>query len=366
LNAADAVHVGEHRPSICLVAELPPPTGGMAVQAERLGAALRSEGHRVRHIRTNALPQGSLLRRVPVIRGIVNLAMYLPSLLAGAMRSRVIHIFSNSGLSFALFSVPAIIAGRLMRKHVVVHYHGGAAPQFLANSGRLVVPLLRSANSLVVPSAYLARVFSSYGLSPLQIPNMVTPAGQRTTSEARPGPCILMARNLTPVYNVACGLRAFAQVAWRYSSAELIVAGDGPERGALDRLAQDLGVAERVKFLGNIGNDRLRTLMQRADVLLNTSRTDNQPVSIMEAFASGLPVVSTAVGGIPDLVTHEFNGLLAPDDDAQALAALIVRALQDVALRQQLVRNALASADQFTWPRIYPALVRAYGAAASQ
>ncbi len=272
MNVSNTVHRTEYRASICLVGELPPPTGGMAVQAERLGAALRSEGHRVLHVRTNILSHGSAVRRVPIIRGIVNFAMYLPSLLVGAMRCRVVHIFSNSGLSFALFSAPAIIAGRLMRKHVVVHYHGGAAPQFLQNFSQFVVPLLRSANALVVPSTYLVRVFANYGLRPMQIPNVILPVGALAIVEARPAPCILMARNLTPVYNVACGLRAFAQVAADCSTAELIVAGDGPERSALERLAQDLGVSGRVQFLGNINNDHLRTLMLQEEhylIILN-------------------------------------------------------------------------------------------------
>lgn len=363
MTAYGVAAAGSSRVSICLVGELPPPTGGMAIQAEMLGAALRSEGHRVRHVRTNALSQDSPLRQLPLIRGVVNFAMYLPLMLIGAMSCKVVHIFSNSGLSFFLFSAPAILTGRLLRKHVVVHYHGGAAPLFLASSGRLVVPLLKSASALVVPSGYLARVFSEHGLKPVQIPNMVAPAEPRVDHGLPPRPRILMARNLTPVYNVACGLRVFSKVLARFPEAELIVAGEGPERDALLRLAQELGAAGRVQFLGNIGNARLREWMLRSDVLLNTSRTDNQPVSIMEAFASGLVVVSTSVGGIPDLVRHEINGLLGPDDDAPALAALVLQALQDADLRQRLVRNARASAEQFFWPCIYPALVRTYGGA---
>lgn len=365
MTAAGVAHAGASRASICLVGELPPPTGGMAIQAEMLGAALSSEGHRVRHVRTNALSQGSPLRRLPFIRGIVNFAMYLPSLLFGAMSCRVVHIFSNSGLSFFLFSVPAIITGRLLRKHVVVHYHGGAAPSFLARSGQFALPLLRSAHALVVPSGYLARVFSEYGLKTVQIPNMITPAKPRLNNGSPPKPRLLMARNLTPVYNVACGLKVFSQVLARFPEAELVVAGEGPEREALLHLAQELGATGHIQFLGNISNDLLREWMLRSEILLNTSRTDNQPVSIMEAFASGLLVVSTSVGGIPDLVRHEINGLLGPDDDAPALAALVFRALQDADLRQRLVRNAKVCAEEFFWPRIYPALVRTYGGAAT-
>ena len=349
-----------HRPSVCLVAELPPPAGGMAVQAERLSGELRKEGHALRNVRTNALAHGSLVRRVPGLRGLVNWALFMPSLLASASRCRIVHIFSNSGLSFFLFSMPAILVGRLLSRRVVVHYHGGAAPEFLASSAKFVVPLLRLAQAIVVPSPFLARVFQRYGLSTVEIANLVTIAAPAPRIGSKATPRLLTARNLTPVYNLACALRTFARVRARLPGAELTIAGDGPERASLERLSQTLGVSGQVRFVGSIGNDQLRALMGESDVLLNTSRTDNQPVSIIEAFASDLPVVSTDVGGIPDLVTDGLEGLLAPDDDDAALAAAILRLLEDDELRLRLVANARQRALQFSWPRIYPALAATY------
>jgi glycosyltransferase involved in cell wall biosynthesis len=355
--------VSTHRralPCVCLVAELPPPVGGMAIQAARLGEALRLEGHSVRHVRTNALRHGSVLRRVPLLRGVVNLTLFIASLVRRVRGVDIIHVFAHSGLSFYLFAVPPIALGRLIGRHVVVHYHGGAAPQFLRNFHGSVVPWLRLAHVLLVPSAFLSRTFHCYGLRPIEIPNLVDPVvGQRRAPEPA-APRMLMARNLTPVYNIGCGLRAFREVLNRFPRATLTVAGDGPDRTGLQALAQKLDLGDRCQFVGSVDNGALRRMMLEADVLLNTSRTDNQPVSIVEAFSAGTIVVSTNVGGISDLVMHEADGLLAPDDDHLALASQVLRVLEDPSLARRLAERAIVRAVDFTWPRIYPTLTTAY------
>lgn len=347
-------------PSIALVAELPPPVGGMAIQAARLGEALRREGHVVRHVRTNALRHGSIVRRVPALRGVVNLVLFLATLVSGLRGVHVIHVFAHSGLSYFLFAVPPIALGRLLRRRVVVHYHGGAAPQFLRTAAPFVVPWLRLADVLLVPSGFLARAFQRHGLLPVEVANLVDPVvGQRRPPEPS-APRILMARNLTPVYNVACGLKAFREILKRFPRATLTVAGDGPDRTELEALARTLGLGDRCSFVGSVDNDALRRMMLEADLLLNASRTDNQPVSIVEAFSAGTIVVSTNVGGIPDLVTHDVDGLLAPDDDHLALAGEALRALSDPILARRLAASGAARATDFTWPRIYPTLAMAY------
>ena len=163
---------GEVRPAICLVAELPPPPGGMAVQAERLADGLRREGHAVVIVPTNALPHASPWRRIPWLRGLLNLALFLSRLRAGR-RADCVHVFSHSYLSFFLFTAPAVAIARLFGKRLVLHYHGGAAEAFLRRFGHLALPVLRAANRLVVPSRFLAEVFRRHGLESTEVPNIV-------------------------------------------------------------------------------------------------------------------------------------------------------------------------------------------------
>lgn len=128
----------------------------------------------------------------------------------------------------------------------------------------------------------------------------------------------------------------------------LTVCGDGPEAGALESLAGELGLGERVRFLGALDNDRVREEMAAADVFALPCRVDARgdrdgiPVVLMEAMALGLPVVAGDLPAIRELVAHEDTGLLAPPDDVQAFAGLLQRLARDPALLERLSRQGRA------------------------
>ena len=349
-------------PSICLVAELPPPTGGMAVQAERLGNSLRAEGHKVVNVRSNVLSYHSPLRRIKYLRGVVNLLMFLWQLCWGVPQAQVVHVFSTSNLSFFMFTLPPVMWGRLLNRRVVIHYHGGGAAEFLDRWSWLAMPVLRAAHALVVPSGFLVEVFARRGLVAHSIAN--TLAMERFNFSLREPLCarVLIARHLRPPYNVACGVRAFARIASQFDAARLTVAGAGVERDELERLCGQLGIADKVRFVGNVDNDRMLELFEESHIYLNSSQVDNQPVSILEAFACGLPVVSTAVGGIPFMVKHGEDGLLAPDNDDAALAEHMRCLLQDQAFASRLAEQGHRNVQEYTWPRVYPQLAALYRA----
>ncbi len=347
-------------PVICLVSELPPPPGGMAVQAEMLASCLRSEGHDVINVPTNALAHGSVWRRVPLLRGAINLSLFLSRLWPACFKANVVHIFSHSYLSFFLFTFPAVAAGKVMGKRVIIHYHGGSAGAFLKRWFWLARLALEIADMIVVPSGFLAAVFLRHHLRTYEIPNILAldnfPFRERSPLQ----PHVIMARHLEADYNVACGLRAFALLRQSYPHATLTIAGDGSKKTMLTSLCRELGIADGVTFTGNVENTKMKALYDRADIYLNSSRVDNQPVSILEAFACGLPVVSTAVGGIPYMTQHGEDAMLAPDDDAAQLAAHMVTLLQDNALSTRLIRQARQRVQEHSWGPIYSKLLGLY------
>lgn len=351
---------GAALPAICLVSELPPPPGGMAVQAEMLAAGLRDQGHTVVTLPTNTLAHGSAWRRLPLARGMINLSLFLSRLWPSCFKADVVHIFSHSYLSFFLFTFPAVAAGKVLGKRVIIHYHGGAAGEFMKRWFWLARLALESADTIVVSSSFLAAVFMRYRLVTYEIPNILLvddfPFRERSPLQPR----VIMARHLEPDYNIACGVRAFALLSQAYPEASLTVAGDGSEKAALVSLCRELGIEERVSFTGNVENQKMKSLYDRADIYLNASRVDNQPVSILEAFACGLPVVSTAVGGIPYLVRHGETGLLAPDDDAAQLAAHMTALLRDAGLSTRLIRQGREQIQGHRWHSIYNKLSRLY------
>lgn len=347
-------------PAIALVSEMAPPPGGMAVQAALLAAGLESAGHRVIPVRTNPLPHHSWLRAAPWLRGVVNTMLFLAHMAWRLPRAQCVHLFSHSYLSFFLFSAPTILYARLLGKRLLLHYHGGAAGDFLRRAGWLARPLLRLAHQRIVPSGFLETVFRAHGLTCIQIENIL-PVETFPFRERRPlRPVLLMARHLEPVYNCACGLRAFAEVRRAHAEARLLLAGEGSERHALMRLARELGVDDAVEFLGNVDGADMPRLFDRAEIYLNSSRVDNQPISLLEALACGLPVVSTAVGGIPWMVRHEHSALLASDDDASGLAACILRLLDDPQLAGNLIRHGRDEAARYTWKFVYNKLSPLY------
>jgi glycosyltransferase involved in cell wall biosynthesis len=132
----------------------------------------------------------------------------------------------------------------------------------------------------------------------------------------------------------------------------LVIAGTGPEEAALRALAAELGVADRVRFAGRLERDAMAALLRESDVAINPSRVDNMPNSVLEALASGLPVVSTRVGGVPHNVQDGTTALLIPPADPAAIAAAVGRLLDNPDLRVGLASRGLAEVQRYAWPRV--------------
>src|SRR5262249_6188638 len=146
-------------------------------------------------------------------------------------------------------------------------------------------------------------------------------------------------RNFEKHYGVDRVLSAFAIIQARIPDARLLIAGDGPERSNLQNLAHELTL-KNVEFLGRVEHERVVQLYDLADVFLNGSEIDNQPLSILEAFACGLPVVTTDAGGIPDMVIPEKTALVVKRGDYRHLAECALRLLDDSSLAQCIIAQA--------------------------
>jgi glycosyltransferase involved in cell wall biosynthesis len=142
-----------------------------------------------------------------------------------------------------------------------------------------------------------------------------------------------------------------------------VVLGGGPEEAQLKALATELKIAEAVTFTGYVDNRELPRYLSESTVFVNASNVDNMPISILEAFAAGLPVVSTEAGGIPHLVAHGISGLLVPLNDHGALAAAVGNVIEDPALAERLARAGRAAAEDFAWESVFPRLMAVYGKA---
>lgn len=351
---------------IGLVGPLPPPSGGMANQTLQLAGLLRADGFEVDLIQVNCATRPAWAERVRGLRAVCRLLPYLLRLWRGAGRADLFHVMANSGWSWHLYAAPAIWIGRLRGCPVVVNYRGGEADAFMNRSQAWVRPSLRRASAVIVPSGFLEWVFGKYGVATQVVPNIVNLERFSVAAGAprAPGPSVLVARNLEPLYDNETALRAFAIVAREHPGARLVVAGSGPLREALEQLARALGIGAAVTFTGRVDNAGMAALYRDADLMLNPSKVDNMPNSVLEALASGVPVVSTDVGGVPFMVEHGKTALLVPPQSPEAMAAAVLRLCAEPALAAALREAGLRYVQQYSWPNVRPRLLGVYGAAA--
>jgi glycosyltransferase involved in cell wall biosynthesis len=345
---------------IAMVAASARIVGGQGVQGQILTQKLREDGHDVRFVPIDPVFPRKVqrLRDVRYARTVVNQALYLPSLRA-LRQADVVHVFSASYWSFVLSPLPAMLAGRAFGRRVVLHYHSGEAQDHLDHWGALVHPGLRVPDEIVVPSPYLARVFAAHGYRARVIRNVVDTSQFAYRDRGRLAPRLLCARNLDAYYRVDTVLRAFALVRSRHPGATLTLAGHGREESRLRQLASELG-DQGIRFAGKVEPAAMPRLYDEADVFVNCSVVDNQPVSVLEAFAAGLPVVTTPAGGIPDMVRHEETGLLVPVEDPAATAHAVESLLADPMRASQLAAHARREVEDYTWPRVRDAWMAAY------
>ncbi len=142
--------------------------------------------------------------------------------------------------------------------------------------------------------------------------------------------------NFRPQKDHATLLRAFAEIAREYPRARLVLVGDGPTRPAAEGLCHDLGIESRVEFAGFV--EDVGTAYRRFDLFVLASRYEGQGLVLLEAMSRGLPIVATAVGGIPETVRDGITGMLVPPSNVEALAGSLRRLAGDPGLRERFGR----------------------------
>ena len=325
--------------------------GGQAVQARRLLDGWAGDADvRAWLVPVNPTPPGPLAHalKVKYARTLATQASYWPSLARELAHADVVHVFSASYFSFLLAPLPAILVARALGKPVVLNYRSGEAPDHLARSP-LARRVIRSCDRNVVPSSFLAGVFAEHGIPAVVIPNTIDVERFAFRNRHLPRPRLLSTRNLEPMYNVACTLRAFTIVQAERPDATLTLVGAGSQEASLRGLVLSLGL-RGVRFAGRVPQDEMWKAYAEADIYLQSPDIDNMPSSVLEAFASGNPVVSTDAGGVPTIVRHGVNGLLAPRNDHRALAASVLRLFAEPGLAASLAEAGRRDCERYRWP----------------
>ena len=350
-----------------LVGPLPPPAGGMANQTRQLAWLLQEAGVQVELVQVNGPYRPAWISGVRVMRALCRLLPYLARLWRCAGRVDLMHVMANSGWAWHLYAAPAVWIAWLRGTPVVVNYRGGAAEAFLEAQARWIRPTMRLAHCVAVPSRFLQGVFARYGIETEIVPNIVDLARFHPSTQPRgaanAAPHLIVTRNLEPLYDIGTALEALVLIRKQVPHARMTIAGTGPQREELEARCRALGIADAVRFTGRLDPEGMAALYREADVMLNPSRIDNMPNSVLEAFASGVPVVSTNVGGIPYFVEHGKTALLVAPQQPQAMADAVLKLLRDPLLAAALKSNALWTSSTYTWPNVRARLFEVYASA---
>jgi len=266
----------------------------------------------------------------------------------------VAHVDLFSGSAF-LWAEAACFALSAVRKPYVVTLHGGALPAFASGHRRRASRLLRRASAVIAPSQYMAHAMGSYCDGIVVLPNAINVSAYAFRPRSFAGPSVVWLRAYHQTYNPSLAVRVAGALKGQGHSIKIRMFGPDAGDGSLadsQRLASDLGLAEEIEFSGPIARAEVSGQLAQADIFLNTSRIDNTPVSVVEAMATGLCVVSTRVGGIPFLLEDGRDALLVADDDAGAMAAAVRAVMADPSLAARLSHNARLKARQFDWSAV--------------
>ena len=339
--------------------------GGQAVQAELLLRLWRDDPDvEMTFIAVDPpLPRWlAWAEGVPGLRTVLREPIYFLHLWRGLRDIDIAHIFSASYWSFLLAPAPAWLFARLRGKRALINYRSGEARDHLQRfrSGKFV---LSRVDEIVAPSGYLVDVFREFGLKAVVVPNVVDLAQfhyrERNPLLSQLRPHLVCTRGFSTYYSVDVVVRAFAEVKKTHPAAQLDLVGGGPLEADVRKLVAELKLSD-VNFTGVASRGEIGKCYDRADIFINASWLDNMPVSIIEAFAAGTPVVTTSPESIPYLVEHERTGLLSPVGDVNALAANVLRLLSDPALAARLGQNAYRESSRYTWEAVRGQWVTVY------
>lgn len=354
-----------------------PTYGGSGIVATELGLELAARGHEI-HFITHANP----IRLDPgtprihyheVEVSTYPLFQYPPYCLALASRMAEVAAVYELDLLHVHYAIPhspaALLAQQMSARRLpfVTTLHGTDIT--LVGAEGSYFPITRfsieRSDGVTAISRYLRdRTVEVFGIHrPIEvIENFVN--CRTYAPQPRPAgsvPRLMHISNFRPVKRVRDCVRVLARVRKRLPAAELIMVGDGPERGAAESLAHELGLTAAVEFMGK--QDHVERLLPQADVLLLPSELESFGLAVLEAMACGVPSVATRTGGLPELITHGQDGFLEGVGDLDAQAERVVSLLTDPELHASMAHAARRTAEtRYDATRIIPHYERFYRA----
>lgn len=252
---------------------------------------------------------------------------------------------------------------RLIGKPIVLALHGGNLPEFAQRWPGRVRRLLDIASMVVAPSEYLQATLKQYRGDIRLIPNPIDVDKYPFRARFQVQPSLVWLRSFHQIYNPIIVPEVIKQLT--ASNPDIHITMIGPDKGdgslqAMKKLADQFEVSERIDTPGAIPKALVPEYLSAHDIFLNTTNFDNTPVSVLEAMACGLCVVSTDVGGLTYLLENEMDALLVPGNDPTAMVMAVQRLLDNSDLSSRLSTNARRKVERFDWKFVLPQWVEVF------
>ncbi|WP_371683018.1 glycosyltransferase family 4 protein [Flavobacterium sp. H122] len=306
---------------------------------DTLGSQLREEGFRMV---TASSKQNMMWRMLDMLYAVVQYRKEASFVL--------IDTYSTSAFWYAFFTSQLC---RLFGLKYIPILHGGNLPYRVKNNPWLSRLIFKNAYRSVAPSNYLKYEFESAGYNNIvHIPNTIELQNYLYKERKDIQPKLLWVRAFAGIYNPKMAIDVLNKLRKNYPEAELCMVGPDKD-GSLEKTknyAQSLDL--KVTFTGGLSKQEWILLSQKYDVFINTTHFDNTPVSVIEAMALGLPVVSTNVGGIPFLLDVGNDSFLVNDNDLEMMVVKIEFLMKNPDEVSRLTGNALQKAKHFDWHHV--------------
>jgi glycosyltransferase involved in cell wall biosynthesis len=261
-----------------------------------------------------------------------------------------------SGYAFIWAEVVCLLLG-LLNKPFVLTLQGGRLPEYSRRWHSRVKRLLSQANIVITPSKYIQDYFRTMLENIQYLPNAIELSEYEFIHRTNLTPTLTWLRAFHKIYNPTMAVKMLAELTPRFPDAKLTMIGPDKKDGSLNeviRLAKSLNVVDRVLIVQGIPKDEVSDWLNRSQIFLNTTNYDSFGVSVMEAAACGLPIITTNVGEHKYLWSCGQDALLVSQDDAHAMATAVCSILDDPQLASRLSENGRRKATRYDWSVILP------------
>ena len=260
----------------------------------------------------------------------------------------LIDTYSTRNFYYALFSSQLC---RLLKLKYLPILHGGNLPNRLDNSSKLSRLIFSNSYQNITPSNYLKAEFNKRGYATTFIPNALEIKDYKFLKRKIESPKLLYVRAFDKIYNPKMAIKVLNVLLETYPEALLCMIGPEKDNSlkSCKALVKALQLENHVEFTGMLSKPQWHKKAENYNIFINTTNIDNAPVSVMEAMALGLPIVSTNAGGIPFLIDDRVDGLLVEKNSVDAMVNAIIKITNNQEATRALVSNARMKVERFDW-----------------